>query len=62
MYLIWIIDFIGDLRSPERSQFNRGRDRSLVTRQMSDKEMVTMTVIADTKTLDNNSVACATNL
>ena len=57
---------IDNLRSPDVSQSralaHRERERSLVTRQMSDKEMVTMA--ADTRSLDTNfmSVTCATNL
>ena len=59
---------IDDFRSPEVSQSralaNRERERSLVTRQMSDREVVAMAVMADTRSLDNNSVSvtCATNL
>ena len=68
MHLILIVDFIDDLRSPEVSQSralaNRERERSLVTRQMSDNEVVAMAVMAETRSLDNNfvSVTCATNL
>ena len=61
-----ILQTIDDLRSPDVSQSralaHRERERSLVTRQLSDKEMVTMA--ADTRSLDTNfmSVTCATNL
>ena len=50
--------------SQSRALANRERERSLVTRQMSDKEVVAMAVMADTRSLDNNSVSvtCATNL
>ena len=52
-----------DIRSLEVSQSRTlKRERSLVTRQLSDKEMVTMA--ADTRSLDTNflPVTCATNL
>ena len=54
---------IDDLRSESQSRTLKS-ERSLVTRQMSDREMVTMAVMADTRSLDTNfmSVACATNL
>ena len=60
-----ILQTIDDLRSPEVSQSRalafRERERSLVTRQISDKEMVTMA--ADTRSLDNFLPdTCDTNL
>ena len=62
------VDFYYDLRSPEVSQSRalatRERERSLVTRQMSDEGVVAMAVMADTRSLENNfvSVTCASNL
>ena len=68
MTYLHVILYNDDLRSPEVSQSralaNRERERSLVTRQMSDREVVAMAVMADTRSLDNNfaSVTCATSL
>ena len=65
---LYVILYNDDFRSPEVSQSralaNRERERSLVTRQMSDNEVVAMAVMAETRSLDNNfvSVTCATNL
>ena len=50
--------------SQSRALATRERERSLVTRQMSDKGVVAMAVMADTRSLENNfvSVTCASNL
>ena len=68
MFICHLILYNDDFRSPVVSQSralaHREKERSLVTQQMSDQEVVAMAEMADTRSMDNNfmSVTCDTYL